>query len=84
MKWDWTSRIALAVALTAFAYLISHQLHLRNETIRSNQAQQLENQAPQAPPISSGDAKTSGANSPANTGNGNTITYGSSTDKDKK
>lgn len=34
MKWDWQSRVALFVGVTALAFLLSHQIHLRNETIR--------------------------------------------------
>jgi hypothetical protein len=35
MKYDWQSRISLFVALLAFGYFVSHQLHLRNEVIRT-------------------------------------------------
>jgi hypothetical protein len=38
MKWDWQSRVALFVAIAAFAFLLSHQLHLRNEAIRTGSA----------------------------------------------
>lgn len=34
MKFDWESRIASAVGLLAFGFLISHQLHLRSEAIK--------------------------------------------------
>ena len=35
-KFDVSSRIALLVGVVAFAYLLSHQLHLRNEAIRTS------------------------------------------------
>jgi len=38
MKWDWQSRLALFVGITAFAFLLSHQIHLRNEAIRTGTA----------------------------------------------
>jgi hypothetical protein len=38
MKWDWQSRIALFVGVTALAFLLSHQIHLRNEGIRTGAA----------------------------------------------
>lgn len=34
MKFDWPSRIALCIGLSAFAYVAAHQIHLRNEAIR--------------------------------------------------
>ena len=38
MKFDWPSRTALFIGVLAFAYLLSHQLHLRNEAIRTGTA----------------------------------------------
>jgi hypothetical protein len=38
MKFDWSSRIALFIGVLAIAYLLSHQLHLRNEAIRTGTA----------------------------------------------
>ena len=38
MKWDWQSRLALFIGITAFAFLLSHQIHLRNEAIRTGTA----------------------------------------------
>lgn len=38
MKFDWPSRISLFVGVLAFAFLLSHQLHLRNEAIRTGTA----------------------------------------------
>ena len=38
MNFDWSSRIALFIGVLAFAYLLSHQLHLRNEAIRTGTA----------------------------------------------
>jgi hypothetical protein len=38
IKWDWQSRLALFVGITAFAFLLSHQIHLRNEAIRTGTA----------------------------------------------
>jgi hypothetical protein len=34
MKFDWLQRISLFVTIIAFAYFLSHTLHLRNEAIR--------------------------------------------------
>lgn len=35
MRWGWRSRTALCIAVTSLAYLISHQLYLRQEAIGS-------------------------------------------------
>jgi len=35
MKFDWQSRVSLFVGLLAIGYFVSHQLHLRNEAIRT-------------------------------------------------
>ena len=63
---DRPQRISLLVIVLATGYLIGHTLH----------KQKLESAKPPAPaieaPRKSGDATTSGSNSPANTGNGNT------------
>lgn len=88
MKFDTSSRIALAVGLIAFAYLASHQIHLRNEMLRAGSNQT----APQTkPPISSPPApaptttnRTSGPESPINTGNGNSVVYQASPPQHKK
>lgn len=34
MRFDWPSRIASFIGLLAFAFVVSHQIHLRNEAIR--------------------------------------------------
>lgn len=65
MKWDWQSRVALFVGATALAYLLSHQIHLRNEAIRTGNAPASTSPTPNAGPVSvSGDCNA------VNTGNG--------------
>jgi hypothetical protein len=50
MKFDIPSRIALFIAISAFAFLISHQLHLRNETIRTGTAPKTAEASTMQPP----------------------------------
>jgi hypothetical protein len=38
MKFDMQSRFALFIGVLAFAFLVSHQLHLRSEAIRAGTA----------------------------------------------
>jgi hypothetical protein len=77
MKWDWQSRAALLIGTVALAFLVSHQIHLRNEAIRIGTGPAPAAPAPSPPARISGPASTEGANSPANTGDGNTFSYGS-------
>jgi len=93
MKWDWQSRIALLVGLAAFAFLLSHELHLRNEAIRTGKGRPTIPTAPPGEPVSAqpkprtmitGPASSSGDNSPANTGSKNTFIYGPDAQKTKK
>lgn len=76
MKFDWESRISLFVGLLAIGYFVSHQLHLRNEAIRTGTAPSVSvtNAVPKPTHIS-GAASTIGDGSPANTGDGNTFTH---------
>ena len=60
MKFDWQSRIALTVGLLAFAFLISHQIHLRNEAIRLGSAPKIEG-APTPGESPTGSASATGA-----------------------
>jgi hypothetical protein len=74
MKFDWKSRISLFVAIVAFGYFVSHQLHLRNEAIRRTtevQSGQVSSESGRT----SGPASTHGDNSPANTGDNNKFEY---------
>jgi hypothetical protein len=78
MKIDWQSRISVFVALLALGYFISHQLHLRNESIRTAvkpSTVSTDAPPPTPPPHVSGPASTTGPDSPAVTGDGNSVTY---------
>ena len=87
MKFDIQSRFALAIGVIAFAYLASHQIHLRNEAIRLGPLPQgqtsggvsVPNQA--VPPSVTN--TTSGPKSPITTGNGNNLDYRESTSEKK-
>jgi len=84
MKFDWPSRISVFIALLALGYFISHQVHLRNEAIRTGAGPPtLSTEMPSAPPThGSGAASTAGADSPAVTGDENTVTYGEGAKKE--
>jgi hypothetical protein len=74
MKWDWQSRAALFIGVTAIAFLLSHQIHMRNEAIRTGTATSGTNQT--QPAHLSGPASTSGDCSPAITGDANKVNAG--------
>ncbi len=68
MKWDWQSRLALFVGVTALAFLLSHQMHLRNEAIRTGTAP-----TSAIPAATTGPAIVNGACDGTNTGNGGKV-----------
>jgi uncharacterized membrane protein len=72
LKFDWQQQISLAIAVVALAYFVGHTVH------RTNEARDTLN----PPTRITGPATTSGPDSPAITGDGNTLNQG--TDKDKK
>jgi hypothetical protein len=75
MNFDWIQRASLGSAVLLFLFFLSYSLHLRSETIRTGTAP-----SQKSPPAThvSGDAKTEGDKSPANTGDGNTFNYSDS------
>jgi hypothetical protein len=65
-KWDWQQRISLGVAAILLAYFFAYTSYQsRSETAKTT--------APVQAPRISGDARTSGDNSPANTGDANSF-----------
>ncbi len=79
LKWDTRQRISLLISTVALAYFVGHTLSL-NESAPTQGAPS----ATEAPK-KSGDAITSGPNSPAVSGDGNSVTYGQpEADKKKK
>ena len=65
-KWDWQQRISLGLAAVLLAYFFAYTSYQsKSEAAKTPSAVPV-----QAPRIS-GDARTSGNNSPANTGDGN-------------
>ncbi len=77
-KFDFQQQGALAIAVVALAYFVGHTVHLRNEATKPKVAPALvERQAEPVQPQThvSGPATTSGNNSPAITGDGNSVTY---------
>jgi hypothetical protein len=87
MKFDWPSRIGLCIGLFAFAYVAAHQIHLRNEVIRTGQppigivAPEGKGQQP-----TTGAATATGTGNGANSGNGGTVNVntGDAPDKEPK
>jgi hypothetical protein len=76
LKLDLQQRIALLVGVLAFAYLIGYSL---------TKGKSVATQTPMAEaPSKSGDATTSGSNSPGVTGNGNTFQYDQSSPPQKQ
>ena len=74
-KLDWHQRISLLVAVVALAYFVGRTVYVT----KPPQAPQVV--APTAAPHVSGNASTTGNNSPANTGDGNTFNIGTSNPK---
>lgn len=68
-KFDRQQQLSLLLAVVGFAYFVGYTLH-KNKTLAPAQTSASD---PVAPPKRSGDASTSGPNSPANTGDGNTF-----------
>ena len=66
MKFDWLQRVSLFIAIVAFAYFLSHSLHLRNEAIRSGSAKHPSQNTPAqiqpAPPPAKIDQKAEDSN----------------------
>ncbi len=75
LKLDWQQRTALGVCLLAMAYFVGHTVH----KIKSDIPHQTAPADPTTPvvqaPVQNGPAQSSGPNSPAVTGNGNSFTY---------
>jgi hypothetical protein len=69
-KWDWNQRISLGLSMIFLAYFFAYTSYQsKSETAKTPAV------PAQAPRIS-GDARTSGDNSPANTGDGNNFQSG--------
>jgi hypothetical protein len=77
-KLDWQQRLSLAVGVLALAYFVGHTIHKSKSGM-----DQVAAPAVQAP-AKSGDAKTTGDQSPAVTGNGNDIKYEDSSHPERK
>jgi hypothetical protein len=77
-KLDWQQRLSLAVGVLALAYFVGHTIH-KGKTGTG----QVAGPAAQTP-AKSGDAKTSGDESPAVTGNGNDVKYEDSSHSERK
>jgi hypothetical protein len=77
LKFDMRQRTSLCIGVLALAYFVGHTLHKsRPSTDEPQSKPEVVQSAPE-----SGDATTSGDNSPAVPGNGNTIVYGSAPHK---
>jgi hypothetical protein len=72
MKFDIPQRISLAVAVLAFAYFVGHTLH-RTKTDFGSRPPSVPSAFKE--PSTTGDARTSGDQSPAIPGNGNSVEY---------
>jgi hypothetical protein len=80
MGLDVHQRIGLGVILVGAAYLLGHTAYKQRPTNVPVPAAT----APAEPSHASGDAKTTGSQSPAVTGDGNNIKYGEPSDRKKK
>lgn len=77
LKLDKPQRISLAIAVLAIAYFVGHTL----ERSKATPAKSID---PVSAAPRSGAATTSGDQSPAQTGDGNTVEYGVSHPREKK
>jgi hypothetical protein len=68
LKFDGTQQVTLAIAIVALAFFVGHTVH------KTNKQATVKEPVIQTPPSRS--ATTSGDDSPANTGDGNTFVYG--------
>lgn len=78
MKWDWQSRVAALIGVAAVAYLLAHQLNLRNDETRvgpgSTPTQTTQgSQSSSSAPSGAGSIVTSAPCSPVIVGSGNTV-----------
>ena len=82
-KFDWQQQTALAIVVVALAYFFGHTVHLHNQLGKSLVISPTAEQSTAQPPSPhiSGPATTAGENSPAVTGDSNTVTYGGTDDK---
>jgi hypothetical protein len=69
MKFDKRQRVSLLIVVLALAYFTAHTVSMRK-------AAETQTPAPTTVTHTTGSATTSGAQSPAITGPGNTVTYG--------
>ena len=79
LKFDWHQRISLLIAVVAFAYFVGRTIHVGHATHQQPPSVAV----PAGPSHTSGSATTTGNNSPANTGDGNTITIDTPTPSPK-
>ncbi|MGD0403223.1 MAG: hypothetical protein ABSB66_08500 [Candidatus Acidiferrales bacterium] len=78
-KWDWQQRVSLFLAVVCIAYFVGHTSYKSSSsTAKTHPTAPVEAQQ------KSGDATTSGPESPAVTGSGNTITYDQPSTPEKK
>jgi hypothetical protein len=73
MKLDWHQRVSILIIVVASAYLIGYSLHKARTAPTPTVT--VPSSAPEAPKTT-GDAVTSGSQSPAITGAGNSVNYG--------
>jgi len=81
-KFDRAQQISLFLTVVCAAYFIGHTLH-KKQQVNAFTPSQPAATAPLEPQKTSGDAKTSGPNSPAVTGGVNTFIYGQPSDSKK-
>ena len=83
-KLDWQQRISLLAGVLALAYFAGYTLHKgKSEPTPATHASVPAATAPAEASKASGDAKTSGSQSPAVTGDGNNIKYDDSSHPEK-
>jgi hypothetical protein len=78
LKWDWQQRTSFLVVIVAAAYFVAHTLTLKKPTSSQAPAPAIE------APRKTGDAATTGPNSPAVTGDSNQIQYNEASPDNQK